>query len=290
MDNIQAEENTTSKSSSWITTGIIISAVLVILIYFLFNKEEPAPIDIIAPPEPVVIEEVIPLPEPVVEEIAEPEVVVEEIVIEEPEVSPLPALNESDTWVQTQLEALTWRKELLKLIINEDMIRRFVVFTNNFSQGLVAYKHSPFIRPVGNFSVQNIKSTDGESVLLWDESSYKRFSVYVELIRSLDTETLVQWYIELKPLIDEAYAELGYEDEDFTEVLKSAMVKVLDMELPKDPIELDRPSVMYKYKSESLEELDDSEKLLLRIGKENLLVIKSVLLEMNEKLTRNTSP
>ena len=43
---------------------------------------------------------------------------------------------------------------------------------------------------------------------------------------------------------------------------------------------------MYKYKDESLESLDDAEKLLLRLGKENLLVIKSVLLEINEKLAR----
>ena len=43
---------------------------------------------------------------------------------------------------------------------------------------------------------------------------------------------------------------------------------------------------MYKYKDESLESLDDAEKLLLRLGKENLLVIKSVLLEINEKLAK----
>jgi hypothetical protein len=50
---------------------------------------------------------------------------------------------------------------------------------------------------------------------------------------------------------------------------------------------LTRTSVMYKYQDSQLESLDDSDKLLLRIGKENLLIIKSVLLEINEKLARS---
>jgi hypothetical protein len=102
----------------------------------------------------------------------------------------------------------------------------------------------------------------------------------------MDSEMLVQWYVELKPLIDQAYQELGYPDDEFGDVLQDAITKVLDMEIPKTLPELNRPSVMYKYKDESLESLDDAEKLLLRLGKENLLVIKSVMLEINEKFAR----
>ena len=43
---------------------------------------------------------------------------------------------------------------------------------------------------------------------------------------------------------------------------------------------------MFRYKDEAIEGLDDADKLLLRLGKENLLVIKSVLLEINERLAR----
>lgn len=58
------------------------------------------------------------------------------------------------------------------------------------------------------------------------------------------------------------------------------------MEIPKVELELTRPSVMYKFADDELESLDDSDKLLLRLGRENLLVIKSILLEINEKLSR----
>jgi hypothetical protein len=87
-------------------------------------------------------------------------------------------------------------------------------------------------------------------------------------------------------LIDEAYAELGYED-DFTLTLQDAITRVLDMELPQSDMSLIRPSVMYKYRNVELESLDASDKLLLRLGKENLLIIKSVLLEINEKIARH---
>ena len=292
MDNSTIDEVATEKKSSWVITGIIISLVLLVLIYVLFkDTSEP----VIPPPVEVTIVEPVPEPEVIIEKVMEK--VIEEApavaIIEvepDPAVEPLPELNESDSWVQKKLADLTWRKELLKLMVNDDMIRRFVVFTDNFSQGILAYEHSPFITPKTSFTAITDNSLEGKPQLLWDENSYKRFSIYVDLIRTFDSETLVQWYISLKPLIDEAYEELGYPDEDFTPVLRDAIVKVLDMELPKEAIELNRPSVMYRYKSESLESLDDTEKLLLRIGKQNLLVIKSVLLEINDKLARNVAP
>ncbi len=215
---------------------------------------------------------------------------VEEVVIEKEIAIVLPALDESDDWIQAKLPELTWRNELLSLLITEDIIRRFVVFTDNFAQGLLAYEHSPFIQPKAKFSVdEKSLNVDGEqNVWQWDSETSKRFDLYVDLLRSVDSTTLVNWYIDIKPLIDEAYTELGYE-EDFTYTLQDAITRVLDMELPKSAMDVTRTSVMYKYQDPQLEALDDSDKLMLRIGKENLLIIKSVLLEVNEKLTKRVS-
>ncbi|WP_057832129.1 DUF3014 domain-containing protein [Colwellia sp. TT2012] len=199
----------------------------------------------------------------------------------------LPPLDESDVWLQGKLPELTWRNELLSLLITDDIIRRFVVFTDNFAQGLLAYEHSPFIQPQVKFAIdEQSTNIDGEkNVWQWDEDTSKRFDIYVDLLRSVDSTTLVQWYVDLKPLIDEAYSELGYED-DFSYTLQDAITRVLDMELPKSAMNVTRSSVMYKYHDPQLEALDDSDKLLLRIGKENLLIIKSVLLEVDEKLAK----
>jgi len=197
----------------------------------------------------------------------------------------LPELNASDLWIKTKLPELTWRAELLKLVIDDDMIRRLVVFTDNFAQGNLSYEHSPFVAPQDKFSVDEaaVIVVDKQNVWSWNKDSTKRFNVYIDLLRSIDSSKLVSWYFELKPLVDQAYGELGYED-DFTLTLQDAIARVLDMELPKSSMAIIRPSVMYKYQDKKLEDLSDSDKLLLRLGKENLLIVKSILLEINEKL------
>jgi hypothetical protein len=282
------DQTQTGKQTSWGIIAVIIAIVLAALVWLYVSSSQKEDIIEIVPP-PIVKAEILPEPEP---EVIEPEIVVPEVepepvVAVEPE-PVLPSLDESDAWIQEKLPTYTWRKELLKLVINQDMIRRFVVFTDNFSQGNLAYEHSPLIKPNTKFLANEIKN-GATSDWKWDESATRRFTLYVDLLRSFDSETLVQWYFEMKPLIDQAYAELGYPDDNFTDVLHEAITKVLDMEIPKESLDLVRPSVMFRYKDAEVEALDDADKLLLRLGKENLLVIKSVLLEINERLARQRS-
>ncbi|OUR60282.1 hypothetical protein A9Q74_13770 [Colwellia sp. 39_35_sub15_T18] len=282
----QQHEQMTKKSAPWSLIIFIIVIIVGIGVAWQFtgNIEEPTAI---VEPE---VEKVAIVPEPVFEALKdeEPEEEVVELVpdIIEPV---LPSLDESDDWLKIKLPEITWRKELLKLVIDEDMIRRFVVFTDNFAQGVVAYEHSPFTLPKSKFSPDqaNVSQQNNKEVWQWDESSTRRFSLYVDLMRSMDSESLVQWYFEVKPLIDEAYSELGYGDDDFTQTLQDAITRVLDMELPSKPsMTLVRPSVMYQFSDADLESLPESDKLLLRLGKDNLLVMKSVLLELHEELAQ----
>lgn len=287
MDQENMSNSQTTPNTPWAIIVVIVIAIVGVSAWVLTNDEEPVPVVETVPetiePEPVVEEPIIEEPavveEPIVEVVKDPIV-----VPEEPKVV-LPSLEESDGWLKERLPSITWRKELLKLVIDDDMIRRFVVFTDNFSQGMVAYEHSPLVKPASEFTAKEINQ-DGQITIKWDEMSTRRFSLYVDLLRSLDSDELITWYYELKPLIDEAYRELGYPDEDFTDILQDAMTKVLDMEVPKERQELVRPSVMYQYKDEYYESMDDADKLLLRLGKENLLVVKSILLEFSEKLAR----
>lgn len=281
----------TGKQTSWGIIAVVIFIVIAASAWFYFSSNTNQQVVEEVLEQAAVIEPVT-IPEPIPEVIEEPEIIAPiiepELIIEkEPELI-LPTLDESDAWIQEKLPSFTWRKELLKLVINQDMIRRFVVFTDNFAQGNLAYAHSPLIKPTTKFSANEVKN-DGNTNWKWDESATRRFTLYVDLLRSFDSETLIQWYFEMKPLIDQAYAELGYPDDDFTDVLHDAISKVLDLEIPKASLDLVRPSVMFRYKDARVEALDDSDKLLLRLGKENLLVIKSVLLEINERLARQRS-
>jgi hypothetical protein len=283
-------ENTSSATpTSWLTIVTIIVIVGVVVIFLLYPSDDES-----IPEVQPIVEETIevqpiieaPIEEPSVVLISEPEEeTVEEKIPEEPLKPILPLLEESDSWIKEKLPTLTWRKELLKLVIDDDIIRRLVVFTDNFTQGIIAYEHSLLVKPKTAFFARELEQ-DGQPMLKWNETSSRRFSLYVDLLRSLDSDTLISWYFELKPLIDQAYGELGYPDSDFTDVLQDAITKVLDMDIPKSSLDLVRPSVMFQFKDQNIEQQDDVEKFMLRLGKENLLVIKSVLLEINEKLSR----
>jgi len=281
------ESTQASPTTPWVTIVVIISAVIfgsIAWLYFSADEEviiKPIAAEKIATPVIEPKKEI----EPEIAIVETPSEEIVEEVAQEPLKPLLPTLDESDLWLQEKLPTITWRKELLKLVINEDMIRRLVVFTDNFAQGMIAYEHSPLVKPTSSFSAREIIE-NGTTLIKWDETSSRRFSLYVDLLRSVDSEELVSWYFELKPLIDQAYQELGYPDENFTDIMQDAITKVLDMELPKERLELIRPSVMYQFKNKEIEKLDDVDKLLLRLGKENLLVLKSVLLEFNEKLSR----
>jgi len=289
MENSEIENQT--KSSSWLLISIIVVTIIVLSLWFYMSEQ-------VAPPKAIVKEVVL---EPVLKEvIIEPEVLVietqesEEViepVVEIVETTPLPELDNSDEWLREKLPSLTWRKELLKLVIDDDMIRRLVVFTDNFSQGILAYNYSPLVSPSIAFSAQETQVFDENNQQQWEWNVQleKRFSLYIELLRSIESDNLVKWYLEVKPLIDQAYSELGYPDDDFTDTLQSAIARILDAEIPKSPLKVIRPSVMYKYQDTEIESLDDVDKLLLRIGKENVLIIKSILLEFSEKLAEETS-
>jgi len=292
---MENSDNTQEKSPVIIFIVVIVVILLAVIAWQFFNNEKSVPVAVEAPVE-VVEETTESIIKPVDETLAEIEPqkeITEEVstVIEPVEENPLPSLNDSDSWLQEKLQTMTWRKELLQLVIDEDMIRRFVVFTDNFAQGQLAYEHSPVVVPQSSFSATETKKFTKENgkIWLWNEKSSRRFSLYIDLLRSFDSESLVSWYMELKPLIDQAYSELGYEDIDFTETLQTAITRVLDMEIPKQPIEIIRPSVMFHYKDPKIEALDDADKLLLRLGKENLLVLKSVLLEVSEKIARKNA-
>jgi len=292
-------DQTSQNKASWSLIVFIILVIFVIGVAWQFtgDKSEFAIKDKPVLKAEGISEIVVELPELIIEK---PDVVVDEVIIESIK-DPLPLLDNSDDWLKLKLPEITWRKELLKLIIDEDMVRRFVVFTDNFAQGIVAYEYSPFKLPSEKFtskiesvSFQKTLQTSPDTSLKsavqikknvwqWNENSSRRFSLYIDLLRSMDSESLVQCYSEIKPLIDEAYNELGYDD-DFTNTLQDAITRVLDMELPKSSMELIQPSVTYKFADPVLEALPGSDKLLLRLGKDNLIVMKSILLELYEQL------
>ena len=191
------------------------------------------------------------------------------------QVAPLPTLNESDEFVLQQLPS----EETPSLFMSLDVIRKFVVFIDNFAQGELVSNFSPLQKPLTKFSVEK-----EDKRLTMNEESYHRYDKYANIIDSIDTDNFIYLYALLTPLIDEAYQEIGYPSGSFTSTFNTAINQILDTPVIRYKIELISPSVMYKYADESLENLPDTQKLMLRMGPENLQTIKIKLREIQNEL------
>jgi len=172
----------------------------------------------------------------------------------------LPELHESDDFFLNELNSSSE-----SLFIPVDIIRNMVVFIDNFSRGEIIARFSPLHRPTKPFSVNKHAET-----MTIDSNSYLRYNKYAKAVDSIDTEEFIYLYKLLTPLIDEAYQEIGYPAGGFNDTFIKAITQALDTPVIHYRLEVNSPSVMYKYVDENIESLPDTQKLLLRMGPDNL--------------------
>ncbi len=271
-------ETTTQKSLvPHFALGFIV-IIVVLLGYFLFSGDEPAP----EPVQPVVNETPVTEPEPLE---TEPEYAVEDQAPEipepeyvEPEPMPEP-LDTSDATVKTAVLNTANYEAAASLLVNEDLLRRFVVMADNTARKSIANNHRITVPPEQAFRVYE---QSGKTFV--DASSYKRYTPYVEALDSIQVPELLEVYSKYKPAIRDIYAEIGDPDDNFDFVLIDAINHLLDTPEVPVPVEVYTDSVMYKYKDERLEALSGPQKQLLRTGPENMRRIKAKLREIKDAM------
>ena len=270
---------------------VLVSAVAGIIILNDETPQPPTPIEIVEPKvtpasdstveptagpivEPIkVIEEKTVAPEAVATEIIEPE------VVPEPEPEPLPKLDASDTLAIDKAKELSWLPTATNHINNKDLIRNFVTFVDNASRGDLATKFSPIFSPKAKFSVNEI-----DQEMYVDPQSYERYKPYVDTINSLNVDMAINALVFMAPLIDEAYMELGYDEGAFISTLNQALAEMLQAPVIRNPIKVVAPSAMYKYADPQLEGLSDIQKLMLRMGPDNITKLRPKLQQIQGAL------
>lgn len=263
---------------------IVIAIALVIVIsgtYFYNTSKKAIPIvDPMPASEPVKVQQpvVLPVEDPasppaqLTPELSpEPEVVIEPMPEPAPAIE-LPSLDQSDPQALHAAQQLSWLPTYATLLTGKDIIRNFVAFIDNLSRGELVANFSPLIKPADKFSVVEV---DQEIYL--NEDSYARYNFYVDIINSINVEFALSQYLVLKPLFDEAYLELGYTDNAFESTLYQAIETVLNAPIIREPIKLVAPSVMYKFADPELEQLPSAQKLMIRMGPDNMIKLRPKL-------------
>lgn len=277
-------ETESTKKNSLLPHALIGGVLLIILLaVFFWQSEEQTPVEQPQPlPEPLNVQEE---PEPIPEPQPQPEVMEPELPVEQPEQEPVPEplppepVDISDGAVKTALLDTGSYETLARFIVDDDLLRRFVVFSANLSNNELAASHRVLQPPQQEFRVYRQAGKE------WiDTASYKRYTPYVEALESMDTQQLIALYEVYKPTIAEIFAEVGDGRSDFNDVLDEAINHLLDTPEVPIPVEVSTDSVMYKYTDERLESLSAPQKQLLRTGPENMRLIKAKLREIRDAL------
>ncbi|MDA7692008.1 DUF3014 domain-containing protein [Gammaproteobacteria bacterium] len=192
----------------------------------------------------------------------------------------LPRLNDSDSFLVEKISELPSGTSLLSYLVDEQLVRRAVVLVENISRGQYPQTALPY-KPI--VEEMQVSSDDGR-LFTMEAASYTRFDAAVAAFVALDTEQTVGLYRLLSPLLQQAYAEIGFRDAEFEQALIKAIDAVLSAPEIEGPFQLVKPSVMYLYADTRLEELANMNKQLIRLGPENSARLKAKLREFKQAL------
>lgn len=261
MDDMENEEKDDRKKVLKIGLWIILVLAVAAVFYFAVFKAPSGP-----PAAAKAAEEAVKPPE------KEPQTIPEE---KGSLVLPAVGLDESDPVVREHARALSTSVRFGQWLGSKELVRKFVAAADNIANGLSPKPQADFWVPAGGFRAVN--RVAGTFV---DESSYDRYDPVAEVFLSLNTDATVTFYRALRPLIQEAYRDLGYPDTDFSDTLVKAMGELLETPVVEGPIRLEKKILSYAIVDQTLEGLSQAQKQLLRTGPKNTRLIQGKIREL----------
>ncbi len=245
--------------------AIIIIVLLAIAagVYYFFIYEKPEEI----PVQQVQEEQPAPVP-------------AEELVIEEevPELIQV-ELDESDDTIHNLAEELSSHPAAASWLMSKDLIRKFVGAVDNIANGLSPRSQIDFFTLEESFKI-----IEKDGLYYASAEGYIRYNLVGDVFSSLDSEGWVKLYQQSMLLIQEAYKDLGYPEEDFDKTLTAAIVELLKAPVVEGEILLEATVVSYKMADPELENLSEAQKHLIRMGPENVRKIQAKLREIGVAL------
>jgi hypothetical protein len=191
---------------------------------------------------------------------------------------PLPVLGESDPEVKRELGEIAGVDPLTQYLITDNVISRVVASIDSLTSRQVPVHINP-IRPAEDtFLVDK----EGESVVL-SKQNFARYDGYVDLVQSMDTDSLMTFYRRYYPLFQQAWEQnggLGSFDNRMLEVIDD----LLETPDVPGPIYLTKPEAVYLFEDPELESMTAGQKVLVRMGSANAAVVKEKLAEIKERL------
>jgi len=183
----------------------------------------------------------------------------------------LPDLDHSDALLR---EEMTGISPVLSGWLNTDqLVRKYVVIANDFSQGLRLEKNLRFLELDQPFAVDQ----DNENLFIATKS-YQRYDRLAAAINALDVQATLAVYKKFRPLLVQVFREFSYPDEySLEDIFTKAAAVILAAPARDGQIALERQSARYKFADQQLEALNPVHKQMLRMGPDNTRIIQNKL-------------
>ena len=175
----------------------------------------------------------------------------------------LPNLNESDNFIRELVSTLSNHPTLARLLATPALVRGTVLGVIQIGDGRTPVDWLNVLRPASRLQI--IGTTEGPVA----PASYARWNQVAAAIVSVSPEDAAQLYVNVKPLIDEAYIELGQPDGDFDRALLRAVRMLKDTPTPAPPPQLVRRPGYFDHQDPALRALKPVQKQLLLLGPDN---------------------
>lgn len=192
---------------------------------------------------------------------------------------PLPALEQSDSFVLETLNTLLSDPALAKIFISDKLIEKFVASIDNLPSKSLPVK----VMPIKTTGGSMITTGSGESLAISPKND-ERYVPYIKVLNGLDTQQLVQLYLRLYPLLQQAYEDLGYPDKYFNDRLIEVIDHLLSAPDMTGPVKLVQPLVVYKFADPELETRSIGQRIMMRIGSQNEVALKVKLRDIKREL------
>ncbi len=187
----------------------------------------------------------------------------------------IPYLRESDEWFRRQMEGLSTYARLSEWFKFDNLVRRLTAAVDNIAEGKSPRAHLAFMAPPQPFTVKKEQET-----IYLNPQSYGRFNLVADAFASVNADRAVRTFREAKPIFQEAYRELGYPNRDFEKTLIRAIKELLAVPVVDGTIALEEEVVTYGMVDRDLESLSAAQKVLLRMGPQNVRKIQNKLRQM----------
>lgn len=191
----------------------------------------------------------------------------------------LPNLDASDPLVRDLLLDNKSSQGLSEWLTLDDLIRRSASFMDGLARGSISEKILPLGSPEGRFTTHR-----QDNVIWLNAGNYERYENVLNIILSIDMKYMAQFFHKVRPLLETAFAELGYRPRQMDGIILQTIDNILTTPVIVEPLKLTRDSVAYKFADPELESLMPLQKQLLRTGPENTRRIQQQAKALREAL------